>query len=170
LDRISEKILLHVNVDYIGGEPVLKAILETLSQIGKIVSVSNVYKRYTSVPSLDSRANLELVAKLITRMEINDVLNMIRAIREMPPKSLSHPVELTILTFGDKVWMSPELTLPYPTLHSDGLILMCACEVDADFVHPILKKSLREMVVPQAETVSEFYLQGGRLVTSLSSP
>lgn len=169
MDRISEGALIHVTVDFVGGEPVLRAIVSELSRLGVIAGISNVYKRFTTVPSLDSRANLELVLKIITRQSVEEISNVVRALCKMPPENLNHFVEINILAYGSKVWMSPQLTLPYPNLHSDPLVLMCACEVDSQFIHPILKLALSQLKVPVSDTLSEFYLQGGRLLTSVSS-
>lgn len=64
-------------------------------------------------------------------------------------KSLKKPrtVDLDILFFGDLVLDTPFLTLPHPRLHLRRFVLAPMAEIAPNFVHPILRKSISELLV-----------------------
>ena len=39
------------------------------------------------------------------------------------------------------------LTLPHPRLHERPFVLLPMCDLDAELVHPVLGKSIRELLV-----------------------
>jgi hypothetical protein len=63
------------------------------------------------------------------------------------------------------ILMSPRLTLPYPLLHQDPLIIRCAAEAWGQYEHPIYLKSLSEMArSAQNAKTAEFHMQGKNLI------
>ena len=55
-------------------------------------------------------------------------------------------IDLDILFYDDIVLETPLLTVPHPHLHERGFVLMPMMDVAPDHVHPVMKKSICEMI------------------------
>ena len=54
-------------------------------------------------------------------------------------------IDMDILFYDDLVMEKPSLVLPHPRLHERGFVLLPLLEVAPNLVHPVHKKSVREM-------------------------
>ena len=54
-------------------------------------------------------------------------------------------IDIDILFFDDLILDTPLLTLPHPRLHERGFVLLPLMDLAPDLVHPLLKKSIREL-------------------------
>jgi 2-amino-4-hydroxy-6-hydroxymethyldihydropteridine diphosphokinase len=54
-------------------------------------------------------------------------------------------IDIDILFYDDLVLYSPTLTIPHPFMHERGFVLVPMMDISPDFVHPIRKKSIREL-------------------------
>lgn len=55
-------------------------------------------------------------------------------------------LDLDLLGYGDLVLDEPDLTLPHPHLHERLFVLEPLVEVAPEWVHPVLKKAVRELL------------------------
>ncbi len=55
------------------------------------------------------------------------------------------PVDIDILLAGDFVIETPVLTIPHPRLARRNFVLVPLLEIAPELVHPLLKKSVREL-------------------------
>jgi len=55
-------------------------------------------------------------------------------------------IDLDILFFDDLVLSTPILTIPHPHVHDRGFVLVPMMDIAPDHMHPVMKKSIREMI------------------------
>lgn len=54
-------------------------------------------------------------------------------------------IDIDILFYDDLILYSPALMIPHPYVHERGFVLVPLMEIAPDFVHPVRKKSIREL-------------------------
>lgn len=55
-------------------------------------------------------------------------------------------IDIDILFYDDVVMETSSLTIPHPDLHERGFVLLPLMDIAPDLVHPVKKKSIRELV------------------------
>jgi len=55
-------------------------------------------------------------------------------------------IDLDILFFDEKEIRTEELQIPHPLLQERQFVLIPLSEIDRDFIHPVLKKSIGELL------------------------
>jgi 2-amino-4-hydroxy-6-hydroxymethyldihydropteridine diphosphokinase len=55
-------------------------------------------------------------------------------------------IDIDILFFDDLIMETPSLIIPHPHVHERGFVLLPMMDIAPDLVHPVKKKSIREMI------------------------
>src|SRR5512145_3089951 len=55
-------------------------------------------------------------------------------------------IDIDILFYDELILYSPALVIPHPRLHERAFVLMPLMDLDPELVHPVNKKSVREML------------------------
>lgn len=66
-------------------------------------------------------------------------------------RHLPRSVDLDLLFYGDLQYETDFLTLPHPKLHQRGFVLAPMAEIAPHFVHPILQKTVQELLEETGE-------------------
>jgi 2-amino-4-hydroxy-6-hydroxymethyldihydropteridine diphosphokinase len=133
--------------------------IEHLKSVGHIVSVSSFYEtepvEFTDQPwFLNCAVALETTQTpeqlLETLLAIEKEMGRLRSQRKGP-----RTIDIDVLLLGDAILDSPRLTIPHPALHQRRFVLEPLAEIAPDACHPILKKTIRELLeeLPTGQTV-----------------
>jgi 7,8-dihydro-6-hydroxymethylpterin-pyrophosphokinase len=155
----NHQTLVHITTDLVGGTTVAQIILKEMEKLGHTLAISSVYKRYLGKNRVDLNANIETVVRFATDFAVDELLWHFKQITK------NQKVNLNLLSYDNLVVLSPQLTLPHPSLHTDFLIVRCASEAWSQFEHPIIQKTLSEIASGALPALdAEFFLQGKSLV------
>ena len=128
-----------------------KAIFEVLKvDRNKLLAKSSLYKTkpigYTSQDWF-----INGVIKIETDLEPLDLLQILKAIEVQLGRTETfrwgpRTIDLDILLFDDKEIETEELQIPHPHLHERQFVLLPMAEIDHHLIHPVLKKTVGELL------------------------
>ena len=100
---------------------------------------------------LDQPKFLNQVVKAKTYLEPEPLLKHLKRLEVALGRKESVPngprlIDLDILFFDDLVFKSPSLVIPHPRLHERAFVLVPLMDIDPELVHPVNRKSVREML------------------------
>lgn len=131
--------------------------LEGLCECGEIQKASTVYKQYLQKDGKPSVGSIRFVIQFSTYLSAEQSVYL--------TENNVQKGQPLILAFNQQVVLSPKLTLPYPELIVDVLLLRCAAEIWGQYEHPILQKTLGEIVKKsEMKDRAEFLMQGESLI------
>jgi 2-amino-4-hydroxy-6-hydroxymethyldihydropteridine diphosphokinase len=130
-----------------------------LSVAGRVIAVSSLYEtepvEFTEQPWF-----LNCAVALETDKTAQQLMSAILAIEAQMgrKRALSkgpRSIDIDILLLGDAVIDSPELTVPHPAMHRRRFVLDPLTEIAPQLLHPVVKKTIRELLaaLPEGQSV-----------------
>ena len=127
----------------------IKEVILRLKILGRIKCSS----LYETAPwgNLKQPDFLNAVCIIETDREILDIFSFIRSIedalgRKRGEKWGQRTIDIDILFYGDIIMNSSDLIIPHPYIPARRFVLVPLNEIASSFVHPVLKKTVNQML------------------------
>jgi 2-amino-4-hydroxy-6-hydroxymethyldihydropteridine diphosphokinase len=128
----------------------LRAAITELGALGRVESVSSFYET-EPVEFLDQPWFLNCAVGVETTSPPEEFMRaLLRIEKDMGRKRTQEKgprtIDIDILLFGDLLRTSPGLTIPHPAMSQRRFVLEPLAEIAPEIRHPILKKTIRELL------------------------
>ena len=115
----------------------------------KVLECSPVYE--TEPVAAEGGPFLNAVWSFETDLTPLDLLKKIQEIESQAHRERTRPnqartLDLDILFYGDQVIREPGMIVPHPRLHERMFVLEPMADLAPDFTHPVLKKTITELL------------------------
>lgn len=129
----------------------LKNAVDFLRTLGTIERISSIYETEPVGMSPETHAFLNMAVGLKSLRSPHDLLNAIKAFEKEMGRDLTrshnHPrtIDIDILLADDRIIATEHLTIPHPEMEKRAFVLVPLNEIAPHALHPILKKTIREL-------------------------
>jgi len=148
--------------DRVGNLKKAKELLA--SKCGSIVCASGIYE--TEAWGMSSKnAFLNQVVEIHTVLGPHELLNAVLMVEaelgrvRNTGEYADRQIDIDILFFNDAVIHSDNLRVPHPQLSFRKFVLIPLCEIAPDFLHPVLKKTMHDLLVECSDELKVSRLQ-----------
>jgi 2-amino-4-hydroxy-6-hydroxymethyldihydropteridine diphosphokinase len=162
---MSNMVYLSLGSNMGDRESNLRAAIARLQTEGRVVSVSSFYET-EPVEFTNQGWFLNCAVALETTETPEQVMAAILGIeqemgRQRLQKKGPRIIDIDILLFSDKIVDSAELTVPHPAMEKRRFVLQPLAEIAPEARHPVLKKTVREMLdgLPAGQAVRKYQKQ-----------
>lgn len=131
-----------------------KLVLKKISNISKIIRISNFYKTQSWGFSADYFLNF--IVQIQTKLLPIDLLNELikiekqmgrsRKLKSNENKYESRIIDIDILFYGSEIINSKKLIIPHPRINLRNFILVPLSELSPNFICPVTNKQIKEIL------------------------
>jgi 2-amino-4-hydroxy-6-hydroxymethyldihydropteridine diphosphokinase len=141
----------------------LDRALRQLSDRMRIGKVSSIYDTEAVGPISQPRF-LNLACEAFTNLKPEGLLALVKALEQKMGRysRTGEPrvIDIDILLYGDLTVNTPALVIPHPELAKRSFVLVPMAEIAPDVIHPVLKKSMKELNEALKETQGVMKFEG----------
>ncbi len=134
-------------------ENIAKA-LSILSSSCSILRSSSLYE--TEPVGCPGGLFLNTVAEVETNLPVEEFHARLKyveqALGRTGKQNEAREMDIDILLSGTSIISTKQLTIPHPRMHLRNFVLMPMVEIAPDSVHPLLKKTMRELFLTSPDT------------------
>jgi 2-amino-4-hydroxy-6-hydroxymethyldihydropteridine diphosphokinase len=132
-------------------EKYLREAISRLQDLGVIRKVSAFYETQPVEVQGEQPWFLNCALAIETELMPLEFLSRMLAVEQSMGRIRTEPkgprtIDIDILLFGNDVLDTPELTVPHSAMHQRRFVLEPLAEIASAFVHPVLKRTVREML------------------------
>ncbi len=132
-------------------------------QVGKLIKSSDLYQT-AAWGNTEQSDFINQVIKMETILDPQKLLGTILAIeKEMgrlrEVKWGPRTIDIDILYYDQEVINLPELKIPHPNLHQRAFTLVPLCEIEPLWLHPVLHRTNRQLLMAIDDVLSVHKLQ-----------
>ena len=131
----------------------IKNTKEALGRIREEMRIEKVSSFYLTEPiEVKGKWFVNCVLEVITNQGPRKLIRTLLKIEEkmgrtrIKEKKTSRIIDLDLLLYEGKIIREKALTLPHPFLHKRRFVLVPLVEINPDIYHPLLKKSVKEIL------------------------
>ena len=140
-------------------------IKEALDRLGGIVTIKRVSPLYLTEPVdlKDQPWFINCVAEVETEKKPEELLSSVQSIekamgRKKTKEKGPRPIDIDLLFYDTQVVNQKNLVIPHPRLHTRLFVLQPMMDLNPQYVHPVLRKTIQELYneQPWAEIVTPY--------------
>lgn len=129
----------------------LREAISRLGELGEIRQVSAFYETQPVEVKGEQPWFLNCALAMKTELMPLEFLSRMLAVEKSMGRIRTQPkgprtIDIDIVFFGNDVLDTPELTVPHPAMHQRRFVLAPLAEIAPAFVHPVLKRTVRELL------------------------
>jgi 2-amino-4-hydroxy-6-hydroxymethyldihydropteridine diphosphokinase len=132
-------------------EEYLRAAVGALRTIGEVLAISSVYETLP-LGGITQSNYLNAVVEVRTALGAKELLSSLKAFERQlgrleRPRWHEREIDFDIVFYDNLIINSPQLTIPHPEIQVRSFVLTPMADLDANFVHPVLKESIQELLL-----------------------
>lgn len=118
----------------------------------RLIARSRIYQT-DPVDFLEQDWFINLAISIETTLEPAELMNELQQIEESagrkrgPIRFGPRILDMDLLLFEDRVLHTPALIIPHPRMHERRFVLQPLCDIAPDVIHPVLKETVRELLL-----------------------
>jgi 2-amino-4-hydroxy-6-hydroxymethyldihydropteridine diphosphokinase len=117
---------------------------------GTIISRSSMYET-AAWGKTDQPSFLNQVIEIQTNLQPRQLLRKILKIETLAGRIREEKygpriIDIDILFYNHEVHNYPQLIIPHPEIQNRRFVLVPMAEIDADFIHPVFKKTITQLL------------------------